>query len=118
MAPFFANWHKLLLDKRLRQYVELSDALHRFNAVDADHFPADGIRESLDNPARCHALLRIHALSVQLFCADYQGLFYERPSTAVGILELALDNTRLGIITNVPNDADLHTCHCVGRLSK
>jgi uncharacterized protein DUF4372 len=43
---------------------------------------------------------------------------YERPSTAVGILELALDDTWLGIITNVPNDADLHTCHCVGRLSK
>ena len=59
------------------------DALHRFDAVDTDHFPPGGIRESLDNFARCRPLLRIDAVSVQLFYADYQGLFYERPSTAM-----------------------------------
>jgi hypothetical protein len=73
-----------------------------FDRVDTDHFPPGGIRESLNNPARCHASLRIDAVSVQLFYADYRGLFYERPSTAVGILELALDDPWLGIITDVP----------------
>lgn len=56
-------------------------------------------------------------MSVQLFYADYQGLFYERPSTALGIFELALDDAWLGIIADVPNYADFHACHCVGRPS-
>jgi hypothetical protein len=59
--------------------------------------------------------LRIDAVSVQLFYADYQGLFYEPPSAAIGILELALDDTWLWIITDVPNYADFHGSHCVVR---
>ena len=109
---FSANWHSLLINEGFRQYVELSDALHRFDGVDANQFPPGGIGESLDNVARCHAELRINAVSVQLFSADYQGLFYERPSTAGGIFKLALDDTRLGIVTDVPNYADFHAYHC------
>src|SRR5712691_6289682 len=102
---------RLLRDEQLRQYIKLSDALHRFDGVDTDHFPPGSIRESLDNLACSHTPLRINAVSVQLFRADYQSLFYERPPTVVGILELALDDAWLGIITDVPNYADFHACH-------
>ena len=57
----------------------------------------------LDNVASCYAGLRINAVLVQLFGADYKGLLYERPSAAVGIFKLAFDDTWLGIVANVPN---------------
>src|SRR5215831_19275024 len=81
-----------------RQYVELVDALNRLDRIDADQFASCRIRESLDNVAMCHPGLWINGVSIQLFCADYQGFFHERPSTAIGIFKLALDDTWLGIV--------------------
>jgi hypothetical protein len=42
-----------------------------------------------------------------MFRADYRGFLHERPSTAVGIFQLALDDPWLGFIADVPDNYDL-----------
>ena len=51
-----------------------NNARNRFDAVDADDFPPNGIRKSLNNPARCDTSLWIDAVRVQMSYATTKVL--------------------------------------------
>jgi hypothetical protein len=77
----------------------------------ANDFSPCGVAAQLNNLTIDHTRLWVSGLGIQILRADYRGFFHERPSTSVGIFKLALDDTRLRFIADVPDNCDLGSQH-------
>src|SRR5579863_8921899 len=70
-------------------------------SIDTNGLTSCGVNIPPNNLGSDDASLRIGGVGVEMFCADYRGLFHEQPLTTVSIFEFALDNARLGFVANV-----------------
>ncbi|HME34224.1 MAG TPA: hypothetical protein VKF84_03220 [Candidatus Sulfotelmatobacter sp.] len=89
------------LHEQIGRNVELGRALYRLYvprslSIDVDYFPPGDVEAALDYFARDHTLLRV-GLGIQMFLAYYCGFLEERPSTTMGVFQLALDDARVGV---------------------